>query len=89
MRNKLVKRALPIVITAVSLGAPLSASAQTLAITNARVIVGTGPVYDSGTIIVRDGRIAAVTGGTTPDSGRRAGHRRRRHERHAGLYRRT
>ena len=62
MRNKIVKRAL-LIVTAVSLGAPLSASAQTIAITNARVIVGTGPVYEKGTIIVRDGRIAAVANG--------------------------
>jgi imidazolonepropionase-like amidohydrolase len=65
MRNRFSERALPIIVAAVSLGLTISASAQTLAITNARIVVGTGQVYDSGTIIVRDGRIAAVTNGAT------------------------
>jgi enamidase len=34
--------------------------AQDVAITNARIIVGNGEVIDSGTIVVRDGRIAAI-----------------------------
>ncbi len=38
-------------------------AAQDLAITNARIIVGSGQVIDSGTIVVRDGKIATVTGG--------------------------
>src|SRR5882762_4512545 len=38
------------------------AAAQDLVITNARIIVGTGQVIDAGTIIVRDGKIATVTG---------------------------
>jgi imidazolonepropionase-like amidohydrolase len=42
-----------------SLGAA-SASAQDVAITNARIIVGNGTVIDSGTIVVRDGRIAEI-----------------------------
>src|SRR5580704_16606530 len=40
-----------------------SAVAQDLAITNVRVIVGTGPVIESGTIIVRGGKIASVSAG--------------------------
>ena len=40
-----------------------SAAAQDLAITNVRVIVGTGPVIESGTIIVRGGKIASVSAG--------------------------
>ena len=42
---------------------PGIAVAQDVAITNVRVIVGNGDVIDSGTIIVRDGRIAEVAAG--------------------------
>jgi len=37
-------------------------AAQDLAITNARVIVGNGAVIESGTLIVRGGKIASVSG---------------------------
>ncbi|HUF72026.1 MAG TPA: amidohydrolase family protein [Gammaproteobacteria bacterium] len=37
--------------------------AQAVAITNARIIVGNGEVLESGTIVVRDGRIAEVSAG--------------------------
>jgi imidazolonepropionase-like amidohydrolase len=47
----------------VMLCASASAAAQDLVITNARVIVGTGQVIDRGSIVVRNGRIAAVTAG--------------------------
>jgi imidazolonepropionase-like amidohydrolase len=40
-----------------------SAAAQDLAVTNVRVIVGAGPVIESGTIIVRGGKIASVSAG--------------------------
>jgi len=43
--------------------APLLAAAQDVAITNVRVIVGNGDVIESGTIVVRDGRIQQVTSG--------------------------
>ena len=49
--------------------APGLAVAQDVAITNARVIVGTGQVIDSGTIIVRGGKIASVTPGAAPTQG--------------------
>jgi imidazolonepropionase-like amidohydrolase len=39
------------------------ALAQDVAITNARIVVGDGTVIDSGTIVVRDGRIAEVGAG--------------------------
>jgi len=38
--------------------------AQDVAITNARIIVGSGTVVPSGTIIVRDGKIVSASGGT-------------------------
>src|SRR5579871_1274280 len=37
--------------------------AQNLAITNARVIVGNGTVIESGSVVVRNGKIASVTKG--------------------------
>src|SRR6185503_9547269 len=39
-------------------------AAQDLAITNVRVIVGTGQVIEQGTIVIRGGRIASVSGAT-------------------------
>jgi enamidase len=43
--------------------AAAGASAQDLAISNARIIVGDGQVIEKGSIMVKDGRIAAVTTG--------------------------
>jgi imidazolonepropionase-like amidohydrolase len=51
--------------------APSPAAAQDVAITNARVIVGNGQVIESGTIIVRGGKIASVTAGAAPTQGLR------------------
>jgi imidazolonepropionase-like amidohydrolase len=45
------------------------AVAQDVAITNARIIVGSGQVIESGTIIVRGGRIVSVTAGAAPTQG--------------------
>ena len=39
------------------------AVAQNVAITGVRIVVGNGAVFENGTIIVRDGRIATVAGG--------------------------
>jgi imidazolonepropionase-like amidohydrolase len=47
------------------------AAAQDIAITNARIIVGSGPVIDSGTIIVKGGKIVSVTAGAAPTQGLR------------------
>jgi imidazolonepropionase-like amidohydrolase len=47
------------------------ARAQDVAITNARIVVGNGQVIDSGTIVVRGGRIASVTAGAAPAQGLR------------------
>jgi len=44
-------------------------AAQDLAITNARVIVGNGTVINSGTVIVRGGKIASVTAGAANTQG--------------------
>jgi imidazolonepropionase-like amidohydrolase len=51
--------------------AAVPTAAQDVAITNARVIVGSGQVIESGTIIVRSGRIVSVTAGATPTQGLR------------------
>ena len=47
------------------------ARAQDVAITNARIIVGSGQVIESGTIIVRGGKIVSVTAGAAPTQGLR------------------
>ena len=50
---------------------PSLVSAQDVAITNARVIVGSGQVIESGTIVVRGGKIVSVTAGAAPTQGLR------------------
>jgi imidazolonepropionase-like amidohydrolase len=51
--------------------APGLAAAQDVAITNARIIVGSGQVIDSGTIIVKGGKIVSVTAGAVSAQGLR------------------
>jgi imidazolonepropionase-like amidohydrolase len=51
--------------------APTAAAAQDVAITNVRIIVGSGQVIDSGTIIVKGGKIVSVTSGAAPTQGLR------------------
>jgi imidazolonepropionase-like amidohydrolase len=53
----------------VGLAASSPAAAQDVAITNARIIVGSGQVIDSGTIVVRGGKIVSVTAGSAPTQG--------------------
>jgi imidazolonepropionase-like amidohydrolase len=53
----------------VGLLAPRQATAQDVAITNARIVVGSGQVIDSGTIVVRGGKIVSVTAGAAPTQG--------------------
>jgi imidazolonepropionase-like amidohydrolase len=53
------------------LTAPGVATAQDAAITNARIIVGNGAVIDSGTVIVRAGRIVSVSAGAANTQGLR------------------
>ena len=50
---------------------PSAGMAQDIAITNVRVIVGSGQVIDTGTIIVRGGTIVSVTAGAAPTQGLR------------------
>jgi imidazolonepropionase-like amidohydrolase len=50
---------------------PSAGMAQDIAITNVRVIVGSGQVIDTGTIIVRGGKIVSVTAGAAPTQGLR------------------
>lgn len=64
----------PLLVSLFSLGAlgllvPSLATAQDVAITNVRVIVGNGDVVESGTIIVRDGRIDSVSAGQANSQG--------------------
>ena len=53
------------------LALPCCAGAQDLVISNARIIVGTGSVIESGTLVVRSGRIATVGAGATAPAGMR------------------
>ena len=46
-----------------SLGSVRSLAAQDLVITNARIIVGNGTVINSGSIVIRGGKIASVAAG--------------------------
>src|SRR6202140_4575823 len=63
MRRMDVPGLVACLVAATGLFAAGSAAAQDVAITNVRVIVGTGPVIESGTIIVRGGKIASVSAG--------------------------
>jgi imidazolonepropionase-like amidohydrolase len=54
-------------VSALILSSP--AAAQDVAITNARIIAGTGQVIDSGTIVVRGGKIVSVGAGTGATQG--------------------
>jgi imidazolonepropionase-like amidohydrolase len=56
------------VLACLTLGS-IALRAQDLAITNVRIIVGTGPVVPSGTIIVRDGKIVSASAGTANTKG--------------------
>jgi cytosine/adenosine deaminase-related metal-dependent hydrolase len=51
--------------------APAVVAAQDVAITNARIIVGSGQVINSGTIIVKGGKIVSVSAGAAPTQGLR------------------
>ena len=53
---------------ALSVGLAGGASAQSLVIANARIIVGDGQVIDRGSVVVTDGKIASVAAGAAPAS---------------------
>jgi len=65
-----VLRAVLAALVAVVFGAGV-ATAQDVAITNARIIVGSGQVINSGTIVVRGGKIVSVTQGPAATQGLR------------------
>src|SRR5262245_43077052 len=75
VRPEVLSRHMKTLLLAAALfSAPLTISAafaQDLAITNARIIIGSGQVINSGTIIVRGGTIASVTPGAAPTQGLR------------------
>jgi imidazolonepropionase-like amidohydrolase len=52
-----------VVVCLLYVGGPQDAAAQNLTISNARIIVGNGQVIEQGSVVVRDGRIAAVQTG--------------------------
>jgi imidazolonepropionase-like amidohydrolase len=49
-----------------SLAVMRPAGAQNLIITNARIIAGPGQVIEKGSLVIKDGRIAAVSSGSSP-----------------------
>jgi imidazolonepropionase-like amidohydrolase len=65
-----MKRLLVLVcVTVWGLATSSAAAAQDVAITNARIIVGSGQVIESGTLVVRGGKIVSVTAGAAPTQG--------------------
>ena len=56
-------------LTSALLSLPALANAQDVAITNVRIVVGTGSVIESGTIVVRGGKIASVGPGAANTQG--------------------
>jgi imidazolonepropionase-like amidohydrolase len=71
MRRRLAYRMVACVwsLGVAGLLAPAPAAAQDLAITNVRVIVGNGSVIDSGTVIVRGGKIVSASAGAANTQG--------------------
>jgi imidazolonepropionase-like amidohydrolase len=65
-----MNKLLPLVfVMLASLALPCRAGAQDLVVSNARIIVGNGSVIESGTLVVRSGRIATVGAAATPPAG--------------------
>ena len=62
---------LAMIVLILATAAPATVLAQDVAITNARIIVGNGTVIDSGTIVVRGGRIVSVARGAADTQGLR------------------
>jgi imidazolonepropionase-like amidohydrolase len=59
-----MKRLILTVLTGVLYGMLAPLSAQDLTITNARIIVGNGPVIERGSIVIRGGKIVSAAAGT-------------------------
>ena len=59
------------IVAAVALSAAAPTAAQDLAITNARIIVGNGQIVNSGTIVVRGGKIVSASAGAAGTQGLR------------------
>ena len=67
MRKMLTGPALACLTVGAIIAAAVPAAAQDVAITNARIVTGTGAVIESGTIVVRGGKIVSVgTGAGAP-----------------------
>ncbi len=60
-----------VAVLGVALLSASTAAAQDVAITNARIVVGTGQVINSGTIVVRGGKIVSVSAGAAATQGLR------------------
>lgn len=59
-----------LLMAAAAMGAAIPASAQTVAITNAKLVVGDGTApVESGTVVVRDGRVVAAGSGVAVPAG--------------------
>src|SRR5215470_16846665 len=56
-------------LTCLTFAIPVVAAAQDVAITNVRIVVGTGSVIESGTIVVRGGKIASAGPGAANTQG--------------------
>jgi len=66
-----VKRAVAVASVVALLAGAGTASGQTIAITNARIHTMAGPVIERGTVVIRDGYIAAVGAGVEVPAGAR------------------
>lgn len=59
-----------LLIAAAAMGAAFPAAAQTVAVTNARLVIGDGSApVDGGTVVVRDGRVVAAGAGVAVPAG--------------------
>jgi len=59
-----------LLIAAAALGAAFPAAAQTVAVTNARLVIGDGSApVENGTVVVRDGRVVAAGAGVAVPAG--------------------
>lgn len=71
MRMQAIKSSLLTCLATVGVAASQMVMAQDAAITNVRIVVGNGTVHESGTILVRGGKIESVTPGRAATRGLR------------------